>query len=87
MLFSNERFTDNFEKNILMIFKSLNGINFNLERSKVVQAIGLGMGHWYKCPKGHFYAIGDCGAPNQAGNCIECKTPVGGGNRVIRGII
>ncbi|KAJ2439624.1 hypothetical protein GGF42_007894 [Coemansia sp. RSA 2424] len=28
---------------------------------------------WRQCPKGHCYAVGDCGKPVQAGKCIECK--------------
>ncbi|KAG5836364.1 hypothetical protein ANANG_G00253830 [Anguilla anguilla] len=31
------------------------------ERVMIVSAIGLPRGHWYKCPNGHVYAIGDCG--------------------------
>ena len=27
----------------------------------IIKALGLGSGHWYTCPNGHPYAIGDCG--------------------------
>lgn len=48
------------------------------ERIMVVKAIGLSQGHWYKCPKGHVYAIGDCGGANEGGVCPECKSAIGG---------
>jgi hypothetical protein len=31
---------------------------------------------WYTCSKGHSYAIGDCGQPNQTGRCQRHKTLV-----------
>ena len=31
------------------------------ERDQIVAAMGLPSGHWYTCPNGHVYAIGDCG--------------------------
>jgi len=35
---------------------------------------------WYTCSRGHTYAIGDCGRPNQVGVCPDCKEPIGGQN-------
>jgi hypothetical protein len=35
-------------------------------------------GHWYKCVKGHPFAIGECGMPMQLAKCPECGEPVGG---------
>ena len=32
-----------------------------VERSQIVKAMGMGLGHWFKCPNGHVYAIGECG--------------------------
>jgi len=37
-------------------------------------------GHWYVCPNGHPYAIGECGGAMQEGRCIECGSPIGGGS-------
>ena len=31
------------------------------ERDQIVKAMGLPSGHWYTCPNGHVYAIGNCG--------------------------
>ncbi|KAJ2062276.1 hypothetical protein GGI17_002514 [Coemansia sp. S146] len=28
---------------------------------------------WRGCPKGHQYAVGECGSPAVQGKCIECK--------------
>ncbi|XP_054748296.2 NFX1-type zinc finger-containing protein 1-like isoform X1 [Lytechinus pictus] len=59
------------------------------ERKEIVSAIGLAKGHWYKCPNGHVYAIGECGGATQAAKCPECGSNIGGtshrlteGNRV-----
>jgi len=36
-------------------------------------------GHWYQCPNGHPYTIGECGGAMQASKCPECGAVVGGG--------
>ena len=33
---------------------------------------------WYQCPKGHVYAIGDCGNPWVNAKCPECNESIGG---------
>ena len=48
------------------------------ERMEVVKAVGLSKGHWYKCPNGHFYCIGECGGAMQLAKCPECKADIGG---------
>ncbi|KAJ8259276.1 hypothetical protein COCON_G00182880 [Conger conger] len=48
------------------------------ERVMIVKAIGLAKGHWYKCPSGHVYAIGDCGGAMERGKCPECNVRIGG---------
>ncbi|XP_022092111.1 NFX1-type zinc finger-containing protein 1-like [Acanthaster planci] len=48
------------------------------ERIMIVKAMGMSQGHWYKCPNGHCYAIGDCGGANQESRCPECKAKIGG---------
>lgn len=50
------------------------------ERLMIVKAMALPAGHWFKCPKGHIYAIGDCGGANQVGQCPDCKSGIGGTN-------
>ncbi|CAN0280422.1 unnamed protein product [Lampetra fluviatilis] len=48
------------------------------ERASIVKAIGLTPGHWYKCPRGHVYAIGECGGAMEKGTCPECGEQIGG---------
>ena len=33
---------------------------------------------WYKCPKGHFYTVGECGRPMEESICPECQSKIGG---------
>jgi hypothetical protein len=44
----------------------------------IIKAIGLGAGHWYQCPNGHPYVIGDCGGANQVSTCNQCGARIGG---------
>lgn len=37
-------------------------------------------GHWFRCPNGHPYAIGDCGGAMQESKCPDCNAPIGGSN-------
>ncbi|KAF9173648.1 hypothetical protein BGX21_010527 [Mortierella sp. AD011] len=37
-----------------------------------------GTGHWYRCPNGHTYVIGNCGGAMQQSTCYECGAPIGG---------
>jgi len=48
------------------------------ERVEIVKAIGLNKGHWFKCPNGHFYCIGECGGAMQMAKCPECNADIGG---------
>lgn len=48
------------------------------ERVMILEAMNLAQGHWYKCPRGHVYAIGDCGGAQQESRCPECKSTIGG---------
>jgi hypothetical protein len=48
------------------------------ERAMIVEAMRMGKGHWYKCPNGHPYAIGDCGGPMQKARCPDCNAEIGG---------
>lgn len=49
-------------------------------RKEIVRAIGLSPGHWYKCPNGHYYAIGECGGAMEVGKCPDCGARIGGGS-------
>ena len=45
-----------------------------------------GQGHFYKCPNGHPYVIGDCGGATEATVCPECGVQIGGtGHRLAAG--
>ncbi|XP_077330450.1 E3 ubiquitin-protein ligase RNF213-like isoform X3 [Lithobates pipiens] len=33
---------------------------------------------WYLCSSGHYCAVGECGLPMQAGQCLDCGANVGG---------
>jgi hypothetical protein len=48
------------------------------ERKMIVGAFGFKQGHWYKCPNGHIYVIGDCGGAMEEGRCNECGEAIGG---------
>ena len=48
------------------------------ERAGIVKAVKLSKGHWFKCPNGHIYAIGECGGAMEKSKCPECKEDIGG---------
>jgi len=57
------------------------------ERAVVIKAMNVVEGydyggswssHWYECPNGHLYFIGECGGAMAESKCIECGAPVGG---------
>lgn len=50
----------------------------NKERQEINQAMEMGKGHWFKCPNGHVYAIGECGGAMEEGTCNECYASIGG---------
>ena len=60
----------------------INGLS-DKEKIEIVVAIGLSKGHWYKCPNGHYYCIGECGGAMEKSNCPECKATIGGSNHVL----
>lgn len=56
------------------------------EKEMVLKAMGFERGHWYKCSKGHIYAIGDCGGAMETSQCPECGELIGGSShRLISG--
>ena len=44
-----------------------------VEKRQVVAAMGPAKGHWYSCPNGHVYNIGDCGGATVEANCPDCQ--------------
>lgn len=56
----------------------------DVEREQIVKAMGLTQGHWFKCPNGHIYAIGECGGAMQESKCNECGAAVGGASHRLR---
>lgn len=83
-------FTENDEDKVKEIFEELEnklphsglGITDD-ERVMIVKAMALPRGHWYKCPNGHVYAIGDCGGAMVRSQCPECKATIGGANHTL----
>ena len=56
------------------------------ERIAIVKAIGLTKGHWFKCPNGHYYCIGECGGAMEEAKCPDCGAKIGGqGHRLTEG--
>lgn len=53
------------------------------ERVQIVKAMGYRRGHWFKCPNGHIYVIGDCGGAMQRAKCPECQEVIGGANHTL----
>jgi hypothetical protein len=45
---------------------------------RVIQAEFMGTGHWYQCPNGHIYTIGECGQAMEVSRCAECGAVIGG---------
>ena len=39
--------------------------------------------HWYECPNGHPYFIGNCGGAMERGTCLECGEAVGGSGHIL----
>ncbi|KAI9142789.1 hypothetical protein BKA69DRAFT_1113975 [Paraphysoderma sedebokerense] len=59
-----------------------NGIT-EVELKQIVSAMKDDLGswggtHWYRCPNGHPYAIGECGGAMQTSTCPECGATIGG---------
>ncbi len=64
-----------FEANV----KSFEDIKLRqLEIKQIAKVIGLNSGHWYQCPNGHIYAIGECGGAMEQGKCPDCGSVIGG---------
>lgn len=75
--------TEDNEKEVVATIKQIS-ITYSVcglsstERIAIVKAIGLAKGHWFKCPNGHFYCIGECGGAMETAKCPECGHMIGG---------
>ena len=84
-----ERVSRDTEKKILD-FLSILGQDYKVqgltdaERFEIVKAVGLSKGHWFKCPNGHFYCIGECGGATEKAKCPECGSTIGGSNHTLQ---
>lgn len=48
------------------------------EKRMIVKAMGMKQGHWFKCPNGHSYCIGECGGAMEVAKCPVCGEDIGG---------
>ncbi|GBB88387.1 hypothetical protein RclHR1_14960002 [Rhizophagus clarus] len=55
-------------------------IEEKLEIHRAMKAEFKGSGHWFECPNGHPYTIGECGGAMQISRCPDCNEQIGGGN-------
>lgn len=49
-------------------------------KEMLIRELKLGAGHWFECPNGHLYAIGECGGAVSEGQCPDCGAIIGGSN-------
>jgi hypothetical protein len=74
--------------------RSLLGPISKEEMKKIIQAMairppgeynygGSPSDHWYECPNGHPYFIGDCGMAMMASTCRECEAQIGGASHTL----
>ncbi|EFA00122.1 NFX1-type zinc finger-containing protein 1 [Tribolium castaneum] len=83
-LFSCQKFTNETNDLLKDCLRELNDVMksglaiSDQERREILQAMGFSKGHWYKCPNGHVYAIGECGGAMQEATCNECGARIGG---------
>jgi hypothetical protein len=54
--------------NVIAAMEVMEGYNYG----------GSWSSHWYQCPNGHPYFIGECGGAMQESRCPDCGAPVGG---------
>ncbi|KAF9349803.1 hypothetical protein BGX26_011932 [Mortierella sp. AD094] len=79
------------EKRMVTAVKTARGeLNAPLTKAEKLQVFRAmaatlgGSGHWYRCPNGHTYVIGECGMAMEQSRCPECGATVGGGSHRLR---
>jgi hypothetical protein len=81
-----EKYTEEFDSKLKNALENLRKVVHSAvqitdaERKEIVHAMGYKQGHWYKCPNGHIYSIGDCGGAMEKSKCNECGAEIGGGS-------
>ena len=76
-----KRFEEKEQEQVNQLSKELNtltGILTQEEKTMIHKAMEFGKGHWFKCPNGHIYCIGECGGAMEKSVCPECKSEIGG---------
>jgi hypothetical protein len=54
------------------------------EKISIIKAFNFShTGHFYNCPNGHPFVIGECGGAMEQAVCPECGSPVGGSNHTL----
>jgi hypothetical protein len=60
-------------------------LNSNLMHKLTTCLISAHRGHWFTCPNGHIFSIGECGGAMQTSRCNECGEAIGGGGHTLLG--
>ena len=68
-------------KKLILKYEELDDIKKKIDKymdgkafkDMIIKAIGLSSGHWYECPNGHPYVIGECGGAMEVGRCSVCN--------------
>lgn len=90
-LFSLHVFSEKHEEDARKLLQQLNSkvkaalTITSKERTEIVKAVGMSVGHWFKCPNGHIYVITECGGAMEVGKCNECGAKIGGTQHTLLG--
>lgn len=91
LAFSWRRYSAGHDEILRKLLKELNdnvasGIGISeAEKMDILKAMDFSKGHWFKCPNGHVYAIGECGGATQESRCNECGAVIGGHSHRLHG--
>ena len=66
---------DNLLQEVFVAMSGIQGSNYGTSASS----------HWYECPNGHSYFIGECGGAMEESRCPDCGARVGGGRHQLLG--
>lgn len=79
-----ERVRKEFQAMVAEASNHSTGIGISIEEKQMIlKAMDFKRGHWYKCPNGHIYAIGECGGAMQRSKCPECGQTIGGASHTL----